>query len=117
MEVHPRLPIDPETQTHGEPKRDVGGQTYTLKVFAFCPNEEDASPRLLGRVKVRPGPVAPGKVAAVRMSDGFLVLRRIRYCRERGREFVCLESLLPSIPALRLPLSALCILGTVIGYS
>jgi|ERR1043165_423057 hypothetical protein len=111
MEV--KLPIDPEAQKTGETEC-VNRKAYTLKVFAACPDERDSTPRLLGRVKIRPGPVAPGQIAAVKIPDGSLILRRIYYQREGSREFVRLVSLLPRTTSLHFPLSAICILGTVI---
>jgi hypothetical protein len=108
------LPIDPETQTQGGPRR-LSGQAYTLTVSATCPDERDAVTRRLWRVTIRPGLVMPGTFAAVRAPDGCLTLKRIHYEREGGREFVRLESLLPGIAALRYPLAGVTIEGTVIS--
>ena len=109
MKVKLRPPIDPETQTSGD------AQIYTLNVYAASPDERESTSCPLGCIRIRPGPVLPGKVAAVHLSDGSLILRRIYYQRENGREFVRLESPLPSIATLRIPLSAIYILGTVVG--
>lgn len=110
----PRLPIVPETQTHNGERR-VSGQAYTLKLFTPCPNKGDtAARRFIGRVTIRPGPVAPGHIAAVRHMDGCLTLRRIYYYRdEGGREFVRLEKCRRGAHALRYPLSEVIIEGTV----
>jgi hypothetical protein len=46
-----------------------------------------------GKITVKPGPVAPGRVATVRTPDGRWAVRKIYYYREGGREFVRLERL------------------------
>lgn len=108
-------PIDPETQTHGEDVERVSGQAYTLNVLATCPDERDNTKRLLGHVKIRPGLVAPGLIAAVRTPDGQILFRRIYYRRlDGGREFVCLESLAPDKPDLHYPLGNVFIEGVVV---
>ena len=106
----PRFPVNSEAHPDGE----TGREAFTLEIFPR-PGKGDSDTRPLGRVQIRPGPVAPGKVAAVRMSDGSLTLRRIYYQREGGREMVNLESLLPDADVLRFPLSAVRVLGTVIS--
>jgi hypothetical protein len=107
------LPIDPETQTQGGPRR-LSGQAYTLTVSATCPDERDTVMRQRWRVTIQPGLVAPGTFAAVRAPGGCLTLGKIYYEREGGREFVRLESLLPGIAARRYPLAEVTIEGTVI---
>lgn len=109
-------PIDPEIQTHGE-TRHVGGQAYVVEVFADCPDERDTVLRLLGRITIRPGIVAPGHIAAVRTLDGSLQLGRIYYERAGGgREFVRLEDLLPGVAPLRYPLADVTIEGEIIHF-
>jgi hypothetical protein len=118
MEVKHRLPIDPETQAPNGDVDRVGGQAYTVEVFADCPYERSATPRPLGRITIRPGLVPPGHIAAVRAPDGSLQLGRIYYERaEGGREFVRLEDPLPGVPPLRYPLADVTIEGAVIHVS
>lgn len=78
-------PSDPETQVPDDRPGSTTRHAYTVKVFAACPGRDATQARtLLGRVRIRPGPVAPGHIAAVRTPDGPLTLWRICYGREQG---------------------------------
>ncbi|HEY0169440.1 MAG TPA: hypothetical protein VGB98_00185 [Pyrinomonadaceae bacterium] len=111
-------PSDPENQAPDEGPGRATRHDYTVKVFAACPTRDASNARtLLGRVRIRPGPVAPGHTAAVRTPGGYLTLRRIYYVRVDAREYVCLKSLRADAPALRYPLGDVTILGTLVCIS
>lgn len=111
-------PSDPETQAPGDRPGTAHRHAYTVKVFAVCPGRDARQPRtLLGRVRIRPGPVAPGHIAAVRLPGGSLTLMRIFYERSSGQEFVRLAPLAPGARAARYPLGEVTIEGTAICSS
>ncbi len=117
MESNPIPPIAPENSEkldRGEARR-VSGQAYTVEVFADDPEEPNRPARPLGRVRIQPGPVKPGHIAAVRTPDGCLTLRRIYYERAEGQqEFVRLEGFTAGARTERYPLGDVSIEGTVI---
>ena len=111
-------PSDPETPAPDDRPGGTHRHAYTVKVFAACPGRDATQPRtLLGRVRIRPGPVAPGHIAAVRLPGGSLTLMRVFYERSSGQEFVRLAPLSPGAEAQRYPLRTVTIEGEVVCLS
>lgn len=119
MEVEEFVPpSDPEIQAPDDRTDCARIHAYTVKVFVACSGRDATQQRTyLGRVRIRPGPVAPGQIAAVRTPGGYLTLRRIFYERADAQEFVRLEALRPGVAAVRYALGDITILGTMICTS
>jgi len=73
----------------------------------------DTQGRPLGSIAYRPGIVRSGNLAAV-STPGGIVLRRVYYYREGGREMVRLVSTLSSIAPLCYPLAEVSIMGALL---
>ena len=111
--VKPTPPFGSELTQSGGADR-ASGRAFSVTVYAAGSGGRGTE-RPLGHVTIKPGLVAPGRVAAVRTPDGLLRLKRIYYYRDRGgREYVRLESLEPGGAALCYPLGEATVEGEVI---